>query len=110
MLKQLNTSLRHLKIYIPTPGQLAKRSFVSVGDKVPVNFHKEGKDPVIKKDDHYPPWLKELTKKNLSKAELMKIGETEGYESLEIEDLQRLKRLITLETIKENNESASTGL
>ena len=78
-----------------------------VGDTVPVSFMKDVPDPVIKEDGEYPEWVFTLGDKssgrNLSKAQLLKKIETEGIESLTLEQMMRAKRMITIAKIKDNN-------
>eukprot|EP01031_Cornospumella_fuschlensis_P042722 gene42722-52202_t len=79
------------------------RSFVKVGDAVPVNFMKDEKPPLVKEDKEYPEWLKTIGKKLPTKQELMAKLEQDGVTSLSLEEARRLKRLITLEQIKTYN-------
>lgn len=82
---------------------------LKVGDKVPIAFVKDAPVPVIKEDKDYPSWLFTLTDKLSSKNALIARAQKDGIKSLTTSEMKRTKRLITLETIKENNLLAKTA-
>mmetsp|Transcript_248 Transcript_248/g.239 ORF Transcript_248/g.239 Transcript_248/m.239 type:complete len:109 (-) Transcript_248:65-391(-) len=84
------------------------RSFVKVGDKVPVNYLKDEKPPVILEDKEYPDWLKTIADKSPTKKELLEKREREGVEAMTVKELKRLKRLISLEDIKSANKAKAS--
>lgn len=81
---------------------------VKVGDKIPVAFIKDAPPPTIKPDSEYPEWVFALTERLASKSALLAKLEKGGAESMTDEQLMRVKRLITIETIKENNIAKGT--
>jgi hypothetical protein len=87
---------------------------VKVGDKVPVNFIKDGKDPVILDDDKYPDWVHTLAEKLPTKNQLIQMVENAGGVDGDLtvlgeDNLRRAKRLLTLDEIKKANLLASTS-
>lgn len=79
-----------------------RRFFVKVGEAVPINYIKDKQNPVIKKDEEYPSWVFKLTEKLPAKNVLLEKLNTKPEEMSEYE-LRRLKRLITLDDIREAN-------
>ena len=100
--RQVATALR--RCGVPTRRGLGS---VEVGNEVPISFMKDEPNPVIKEDSEYPDWVFDIADKNKpknwSKAQLMKQIQEEGVDSLTPQQMKRAKRLITLESIKENN-------
>mmetsp|Transcript_15942 Transcript_15942/g.21076 ORF Transcript_15942/g.21076 Transcript_15942/m.21076 type:complete len:90 (-) Transcript_15942:404-673(-) len=47
-----------------------RRMSTNIGDPVPINFYKDGQDPLIKPDEDYPDWMWNLKQPSL--AELKK--------------------------------------
>jgi hypothetical protein len=91
------------------------RTFVNIGDKVPVNFVKDGKDPVILADKDYPEWVHTLADKLPSKNQLIQMVEDAGGVDADLtvlgeDNLRRAKRLITLDEIKKNNLLAASSV
>ena len=82
------------------------RGAVSVGEKIPINIKAGGEDPVIKEDSEYPEWLHDVHKKLMPLSDLQKKWENDEN-SLNEEELMRLSRLITLKTIKTNNDRSN---
>mmetsp|Transcript_16928 Transcript_16928/g.24807 ORF Transcript_16928/g.24807 Transcript_16928/m.24807 type:complete len:109 (+) Transcript_16928:75-401(+) len=76
---------------------------IKVGDPVPVNFMKDGKDPVIKEDSEYPEWV--FNYKLPTLAELKK----KDFESLTLKELRRYTRLAFRKSIKEKNAERALG-
>mmetsp|Transcript_63288 Transcript_63288/g.131667 ORF Transcript_63288/g.131667 Transcript_63288/m.131667 type:complete len:137 (+) Transcript_63288:58-468(+) len=96
---------------------VSRRCFVNVGDEIPVNYIKDQAAPVVMEDDKYPAWVFELAKKGPTRQELMRKLEDgsetdedvlEAIEGMTLYEKRRLRRLITLDTIKENNVIASS--
>eukprot|EP01033_Poteriospumella_lacustris_P012055 gene12055-8611_t len=83
------------------------RSFVKVGDKVPINFVKDEPAPVIKADSEYPDWVFKLGAKEPTLGELIERAETQGIsdETFTVQDAKRLKRLMSLDKVKKGNAS-----
>jgi hypothetical protein len=81
----------------------------SKGSKIPINYMTGQKDPLILEDKEYPDWVLELAEKQPSKTQLMKKLNEQGIDSLTLDDCKRLKRLITLEAIKTNNQSSTAS-
>ena len=91
------------------------RTFVNVGDKVPVNFVKDGKDPVILADKDYPEWVHTLADKLPTKNQLIQMVEDAGGVDADLtvlgeDNLRRAKRLITLDEIKKKNLLAASSV
>jgi hypothetical protein len=81
-----------------------------VGDKVPVNYVKDEAIPTIKEDTEYPEWLSTVGAKEPSLGELVERAETLGIneETFTVQEAKRLKRLLTLEEIKNANSSKNS--
>merc|ERR1711920_204497 len=78
----------------------ATRGFAAkVGDEVPVNILKEGKNPVIKERDEYPEWLFKVVEPRPAFAEL----ERRGFYNLDLKDKRRFLTLMNRQRIKEKN-------
>lgn len=58
---------------VPSSSSSSIRTFVNVGDKVPVNFVKDGKDPLILADKDYPDWVHTLADKLPTKNQLIQV-------------------------------------
>ncbi|CAM9397650.1 unnamed protein product [Heterosigma akashiwo] len=82
-------------------GKLAWMS-TKVGEPVPINFLKDGQDPLIKPDSDYPEWLWGL--KLTSLADLKK---AEKIDEISTPDLKRYWRLLNRSKIKEKNDESS---
>eukprot|EP00611_Tribonema_gayanum_P028630 TRINITY_DN740_c0_g1_i4.p2 TRINITY_DN740_c0_g1~~TRINITY_DN740_c0_g1_i4.p2 ORF type:complete len:117 (+),score=18.33 TRINITY_DN740_c0_g1_i4:59-409(+) len=94
------TTLRHLskaakKGRQPEPANAAA-SQPSV-QTIPVNYLKDGQDPVVMANEHYPEWLRCLTLKNMTELN------TKGYDNLTLEELRRYWQLASRRKIKESN-------
>jgi hypothetical protein len=86
------------------------RTFVKVGDKVPVTYVKDEAVPVIKDNSEYPEWLFTVGAKEPSLGELVERAETVGIneQTFTVQEAKRLKRLLTLEEIKNANASKNS--
>ena len=73
-----------------------------VGDQVPISILSNASDPIIKEDSEYPEWLKDVTKDELPLTELQRRWDNDP-DSLNLRELRRFKKLITLNQIKDNN-------
>jgi len=78
------------------------------GSKIPVSYVTGQKDPVALEDKEYPEWVLQLGEKLPPRTQLMKKLDEQGIDALTFEDCKRLKRLITLNTIKTNNSMAGS--
>ena len=61
------------KLIVPSSSSSSTRTFVNVGDKIPVNFVKDGKDPLILADKDYPDWVHTLADKLPTKNQLIQV-------------------------------------
>jgi hypothetical protein len=89
---------------------VAKFSSWKVGDVVPVNFIKDKPAPKIKDDKEYPAWVAALSEPLPTKAQLLaKYNDASvDNKTLSVEEIMRLKRLVTLGQIKDANLLAMT--
>ncbi len=95
---------------IRAPTMFATRMFSwKVGDTIPVAFLKDQKPPVIKENAAYPEWVAELAKPLPSKAQLLNKYYDPAFDNKNFtsKEVMRLKRMITLSQIKENNRTAN---
>lgn len=84
-----------------------RRSFVKIGDKIPVNYIKDGKDPEVLSDDQYPEYVLKLTEPLLTKSQLLAKFNKFGETSFSLHDIRRLKRLNRLEKMRAKNLEAN---
>ena len=86
-----------------------RRMSVSVGDKVPVSFMSSSEDPVIKEDAEYPDWVHNLAEPLPTKAQLLAKYQDPAFDNKDLTpfEIMRLKRLVTLNQIKEANALSS---
>ena len=100
-LKCIRPMILNLRNYTSTIVHLKN---VKVGDKVPISILTTDNDPLIKEDSEYPEWLADVTKKELTLAELQRMWNI-NPDSLTLRELRRFKKQLTLNDIKEANSS-----
>jgi len=106
----LTQSIRIANAVLKVPLCVAYRSMsVSVGDKVPVSFMGSTEDPVIKEDSEYPDWVHSLADPLPTKAQLLAKYQDPAFDNKDLTpfEIMRLKRLVTLNQIKEANALSS---
>ena len=73
------------------------------GDKVPIKYIKDEKDPFILTDTAYPDWLFSINVKRPTKLQLQTKIEKDGIQSLGPADMRRTRRLIIKDEIRRSN-------
>eukprot|EP00953_Heterococcus_sp_UTEX-ZZ885_P000940 1017-Heterococcus_DN1.PRE.1 len=64
---------------------------------IPINYLKDGTDPVAKPNEYYPDWLRDLSLPNATELKL------KGLENLTIDEERRYLQLQNRKRIKDNN-------
>mmetsp|Transcript_15198 Transcript_15198/g.21540 ORF Transcript_15198/g.21540 Transcript_15198/m.21540 type:complete len:118 (+) Transcript_15198:78-431(+) len=68
---------------------------------IPVNFLKDGEDPLELSNENYPDWLRTLRLPNLTELD------NKGYENLKIKEKKRYLKLSARSIMKDNNSNST---